>query len=133
MKMLKEIYLEERSDIYHIFPQDYCMKMNFDKKKWNSIINKTPLFFSTNRYIGGVAPSEYINKVIRNKNISEDELKNFIETHLINYELLKDNNFEIFIKDRAINILNKIENATGKKITDRASEEVINYFGEALI
>lgn len=128
-----QTYLDEKSDIHHIFPQDYCIKMNFDKKKWNSIINKTPLYFSTNRYIGGVAPSEYINKIEKNKNIDKEKIKIYIESHLINYDLLYSNNFEEHIITRAINILNEIEKATGKKITDRTSEDVINYFGRALI
>ena len=40
--------------------------------------------------------------------------------------------FERFIIDRAIKLLDAIENVTGKKITDRTSEEVINYFGQEL-
>lgn len=121
-------YIEERSDIHHIFPQDYCIGKNYDKKKWNSIINKTPLFFSTNRYIGGVAPSEYISKIVRNKGLTEQDVLNYASTHYINTELLKTDKFEEFIIDRAIRILDAIEEATGKKITDRASEDVINYF-----
>lgn len=128
-----QTYLDERSDIHHIFPQDYCIKMNYDKKKWNSIINKTPLYFSTNRYIGGVAPSDYINKIEKNKNIDKEKIKIYVESHLIDYDLLYANNFEEHIITRAINILNEIEKATGKKITDRTSEDVINYFGRALI
>lgn len=128
-----QTYLDERSDIHHIFPQDYCIKMNYDKKKWNSIINKTPLYFSTNRYIGGVAPSDYINKIEKNKKIEKDKIKVYVESHLIDYDLLYSNNFEEHIITRAINILNEIEKATGKKITDRTSEDVINYFGRALI
>ena len=128
-----QTYLDERSDIHHIFPQDYCIKMNYDKKKWNSIINKTPLYFSTNRYIGGVAPSDYINKIEKNKNIEKEKIKIYIESHLIDYDLLYSNNFEEHIITRAINLLNEIEKATGKKITDRTSEDVINYFGKALI
>ena len=125
-------YIEERSDIHHIFPQDYCEKMTYDKRKWNSIINKTPIFFSTNRYIGGVAPSEYINKIVRNKGLTEKEILKFINTHFINVEMLINNNFERFIIDRAIKLLDAIESVTGKKITDRTSEEVVNYFGEEL-
>ena len=121
-------YIEERSDIHHIFPQDYCEKNNYDKKKWNSIINKTPIFFSTNRYIGGVAPSEYISKIIRNKGLSENEVLGYISTHFVDTELLKEDKFEEFIIDRAIKLLDAIEDATGKKITDRSSEDVINYF-----
>lgn len=132
MEMGVQTYLDERSDIHHIFPQDYCIKMNYDKKKWNSIINKTPLFFSTNRYIGGTSPNDYMNKIIRNKNISKEQLKFHISSHMINADLLDDNNFEDFIIDRAIKILDGIERCTGKKITDRNSEDVINYFGTSL-
>ncbi|HCF65671.1 MAG TPA: hypothetical protein DER13_05430 [Clostridiales bacterium] len=132
MEMGVQTYLDERSDIHHIFPQDYCIKMNYDKKKWNSIINKTPLFFSTNRYIGGTSPSDYMNKIIRNKNISKEQLKSHISSHMINADLLENNKFEEFIIDRAIKILDGIERCTGKKITDRNSEDVVNYFGTSL-
>lgn len=132
MEMGVQTYLDERSDIHHIFPQDYCIKMNYDKKKWNSIINKTPLFFSTNRYTGGTSPSDYMNKIIRNKNISKEQLKSHISSHMINADLLENNKFEEFIIDRAIKILDGIERCTGKKITDRNSEDVVNYFGTSL-
>ena len=132
MEMGVQTYLDERSDIHHIFPQDYCIKMNYDKKKWNSIINKTPLFFSTNRYIGGTSPSDYMNKIIRNKNISKEQLKSHISSHMINADLLENNKFEEFIIDRAIKILDGIERCTGRKITDRNSEDVVNYFGTSL-
>lgn len=132
MEMGVQKYLEERSDVHHIFPQEYCINMNYDKKKWNSIINKTPLFFSTNRYIGGTSPNDYMNKIIRKKDISEEKLKQYISSHMINADLLDNNNFEDFIIDRAIKILNGIERCTGKKITDRNSEDVVNYFGTSL-
>ncbi len=132
MEMGIQTYLKERSDIHHIFPKDYCIKMNYDKKKWNSIINKTPLFFSTNRYIGGTSPNDYMNKIVRNKNISEEQLEVYISSHMINADLLYNNNFDDFIIDRAIKILDRIERCTGKKITDRNLEDVINYFGTSL-
>ncbi len=132
MEMRVQTYLDERSDVHHIFPQEYCINMNYDKKKWNSIINKTPLFFSTNRYIGGTSPNDYMNKIVRNKDISKEDLKYYISSHMINADLLDNNNFEDFIIDRAIKILNGIERCTGKKITDRNSEDVVNYFGTSL-
>lgn len=125
-------YIDERSYIHHIFPQDYCEQQNYDKKKWNSIINKTPIFFTTNRYMGGVAPSKYLDKIVRNKGISLEQSKQYIKSHLINYDFLKNDLFEEFIIDRAKQLLDSIEEHTGKKITDRNSEEVINYFGVGL-
>lgn len=116
MEMGVQTYLDERSDIHHIFPQDYCIKMNYDKKKWNSIINKTPLFFSTNRYIGGTSPSDYMNKIIRNKNISKEQLKSHISSHMINADLLENNKFEEFIIDRAIKILMELKDVLERKL-----------------
>ena len=46
--------------------------------------------------------------------------------------MLINNNFEEFIINRAIKLLDAIESVIGKKITDRTSEEVVNYFGQEL-
>ena len=56
------VYKSENVDIHHIFPKDYCEDKKLPKQKWNSIINKTPISYSTNRTIGGVAPSKYLIK-----------------------------------------------------------------------
>jgi hypothetical protein len=50
-------------DIHHIFPQDWCKRHGIKPNVFDSIINKTPLSYRTNRIISGVAPSEYIAKL----------------------------------------------------------------------
>lgn len=35
-------YSNEKIDIHHIFPKDYCVGAQYDKSKRNSIVNKTP-------------------------------------------------------------------------------------------
>ncbi|MBQ8798395.1 MAG: DUF262 domain-containing protein, partial [Lachnospiraceae bacterium] len=57
------VYKAEYIDIHHVFPIDYCEKQGYSKIKWNSIVNKTPITYSTNREIGGVAPSKYLAKI----------------------------------------------------------------------
>jgi hypothetical protein len=54
------IFFGENVDIHHIFPQDWCKKQGLKPAIYDSIINKTPLAYRTNRIIGGVAPSEYL-------------------------------------------------------------------------
>jgi hypothetical protein len=54
------IFFGENVDIHHIFPQDWCKKHDIKPAIYDSIINKTPLSYRTNRIIGGVAPSEYL-------------------------------------------------------------------------
>ncbi len=126
-KMDFESYIGESSDIHHIFPQDYCEKQGYDKNKWNSIINKTPLYASTNRYIGGVAPSKYIEKI--KKRIESNEVVERMETHLLDYGALSSDNFDEFIATRTTKLLDAIEKATGRQVSDRTSEEVIETFG----
>ncbi len=57
------VFFGENVDIHHIFPQDWCKRQGIKPAVYDSIINKTPLSYRTNRIIGGVAPSEYLSKL----------------------------------------------------------------------
>ena len=127
------VYKSEYIDIHHVFPRAFCETNNYPKKKWNSIINKTPISYSTNREIGGAAPSKYLEKIKKKGQVESDVLDSYLTTHLIDPELLKTDDFDMFILDRAKKILDAIQNATGKIITGRDSEEVIEQFGDKLI
>ena len=124
--------MDESPDIHHIFPEAYCEKMQFKKEKWNSIVNKTPLLPESNRQIGGEAPSSYSKKVMQKAEISEDEYRKRIESHLINYDYFINDDFDNYFIDRAKRILNEIERAMGKVISDKNSEQTINLFGTRL-
>ena len=119
-------YQSENIDIHHIFPQIYCEKNNLNKRKWNSIINKTPLSYKTNRKIGGNAPSKYLASL--SLNVSQEDLINYLQSHLINPVFLMNNDFDSFIASRAGCLLDAVENATGKKILGRDSDEVKKFF-----
>ena len=57
------VFFGENVDIHHIFPQEWCKAHGLKPAVFDSIINKTPLSYRTNRIIGGVAPSQYISKL----------------------------------------------------------------------
>ena len=126
-------YKSENIDIHHIFPRDYCEKSNLPRAKWNSIVNKTPISYSTNREIGGVAPSEYISKIEKKRKVPSADLDLFFESHWLVPNLLRSDAFDQFIVARAKALLDAIQNATGKTITGRDSEEVIEAFGAKLL
>ena len=125
-------YLDEETDIHHIFPQAYCEKQKYPQKKWNSVVNKTPIYASSNRSIGGRAPSEYL-KTMKNKGLDEEMIVSAISSHKVNYEYLSKNMFDEYFVDRAKRLLDRIEVAMGKNISGRDSEETIKEFGEKLI
>lgn len=124
--------MDESPDIHHIFPEAYCKKMGFDKNKWNSIVNKTPLLPASNRQIGGEAPSVYSKSIMIKAEIDEAELKYRVESHLINYDFLVSDDFDHYFIARAKAILKVIEGAMGKTISDKGSEQTIKEYGRSL-
>jgi hypothetical protein len=125
-------YSNEKIDIHHIFPKDYCMEQGYEKSKWNSIVNKTPISASSNREIGGVAPSVYLGKLEKKGSVLPSDLDGYVETHWIDHTMLRNNEFQSFIVDRAKKLLIAIEQATGRTISGKDSDEVRQAFGDAL-
>ena len=124
-------YIDEDADIHHIFPQVYCERQGFPKIKWNSVINKSPIYASSNRSIGGHAPSIYIG-TMANKGLDQQKIKEAIVSHKVNYDYLAADDFDAYFIDRAKSLLNRIEEATGKAISGRDSEETIREYGVSL-
>lgn len=125
-------YSNSKIDIHHIFPKDYCFGKRYDKAKWNSIVNKTPISARSNREIGGVAPSEYLGKLEKKGAVSTSDLDTYVETHWIDHTMLRNNDFQGYIIDRAKKLLCAIEAATGRTISGKDSEEVQQAFGSTL-
>lgn len=126
------VYKSDQIDIHHIFPKDYCMKQNYPKTKWNSVVNKTPLTYSTNREIGGAAPSIYLGRIERKGQVSAAVLDSYLESHKIDVSCCRADNFNNYFLHRATAMLDLIETATGKAISGRDSEIVIQNFGGVL-
>ena len=112
------IFFGENVDIHHIFPQDWCKNHGIKPTVYDSIINKTPLSYRTNRIIGGVAPSEYLAKLERGNEttppIERARMDGYLASHLIDPALLRADSFEAFMVDRQKRLLSLIEQATRK-------------------
>lgn len=112
------VFFGENVDIHHIFPQDWCKTQGIKPAIFDSIINKTPLSYRTNRIIGGVAPSEYLAKLENGNSstppIAPDKLDSYLRSHLIDPALLRADKFAAFMEDRQKRLLGLIEQAMGK-------------------
>ncbi|BDA69010.1 hypothetical protein CAL7716_031760 [Calothrix sp. PCC 7716] len=109
-----EIYFDDKIDIHHIFPQHWCKEQGIDAKLWDCILNKTPISARTNRMIGGKAPSIYLPKVQNEAGVTQAHIDEFLQTHLIDPKLLRQDDFENFLNARKKSILERIEKAMGK-------------------
>lgn len=118
------VFFDEGVDIHHIFPKDWCEKQTpkILPSVYDSVINKTPLGYRTNRIIGGVAPSIYLGKLENGKvgtngqivepPISKDTLSDYLQTHCIPVPELYSNDFTGFMKLRQKLLLDLVVSVT---------------------
>ena len=123
------VFFDEYVDIHHIFPQDWCKKQKIEPKVFDTVINKSPLSYKTNRILGGVAPSVYLERLEAGGKdtppIARDALDQYLASHAMDPDLLRADEFAGFMADREARLLAMISKATGHAITraDAAPEE----------
>jgi hypothetical protein len=116
-------YFDEKIDIHHIFPQDWCARSGVEPGRCDSIINKTALSARTNRMIGGKAPSEYLVRMQNAGGLDEEGMDAALETHLIEPQTVRQDDFEAFFEARRQALLERIQTVMGKTLLLGESEE----------
>lgn len=114
------VFFDEYVDIHHIFPQDWCRKRKIEAKVFDTVINKTPLSYKTNRILGGVAPSDYLGRLEKGGKdapaIEPAALNGYLSSHAMDPALLRADDFDGFMADREAKLLSIIAKATGHPI-----------------
>lgn len=119
------VFFDEAVDIHHIFPKAWCESQTpkLPASLYDSVVNKTPLGYRTNRIIGGVAPSLYLEKLEKGKAgpngqiieppIDKAALANYLQTHCIPVPELYANDFAGFMKARQKLLMELVTRITG--------------------
>ncbi len=126
------VFSDENIDIHHIFPKAYCEGQHYPWQKWNSVVNKTPLSYRTNRVIGGHAPSKYLVQIVKSGNVTESDLDMALESHLIAVQDIHADDFNSYFANRAKSLLKLIGAAMGKTIQNLSGDDVVRDFGSSL-
>jgi hypothetical protein len=129
------VFFDEGVDIHHIFPKAWCESQKLPASLYDSVVNKTPLGYRTNRIIGGVAPSSYLDKLEKGKAdpngqiieppINKTTLSSYLQTHCIPVPELYANDFAGFMKARQKNLLALVVSVTKNAVptsTETADE-----------
>jgi hypothetical protein len=118
---------ECKLDIHHIFPKDWCKKRGIDEKRFDSILNKTPISYKANRMIGAKAPSAYLDQLQSHKSVQlgAAEMDELLATHSLDPEVLRRDDFDGFIEARRRLLIDHITAAMGKPAVD-SNEGVSN-------
>lgn len=122
---------ENRLDIHHIFPKDWCAKNGIPASSYNSILNKTSISYKANRMIGGKAPSAYLKQLQSHDyvQLTDEEMDEILMSHCIEPITLRCDDYDEFLRERAELIIEKIEAVTGKAIV-RVSENIDDYLND---
>lgn len=110
-------------DIHHVFPQAWCLKQGLDARRWNSIINKTPLMAGTNRTIGGKAPSSYLASIETKQGIARAEMETILASHRISPETMYADDFDSFFEGRKAALTELVQSVLRNSILMDGSDE----------
>lgn len=125
-------YFDGAVDIHHIFPRAWCEKNNVPRSRYDCVVNKAPLTSRTNRVIGGRSPRTYLSSLEGNKGVTRERLDDILGSHRIDPVAVRQDDFHGFFRLRAMALLDLIEEATGKPMSGRDSDEVVEAFGGPL-
>ncbi len=131
------VFFDEGVDIHHIFPKAWCESQTpkLPPSIYDSVINKTPLGYRTNRIIGGVAPSSYLEKLEKGRvgpngqivepPIAKPVLTGYLESHCIPVDALYANDFHAFMNSRQKLLLDLVASVTknAAPATSEAADE----------
>lgn len=129
------VFFDEGVDIHHIFPKAWCESQKLPASLYDSVVNKTPLGYRTNRIIGGVAPSSYLEKLERGKAgtngeiieppIDKAALAEYLKSHCIPVPELYSDDFAGFMKGRQKLLMELVSRITGHAAmtTDEPADE----------
>lgn len=115
------LYFEQRVESHHIFPVSWCRKHDIDPKKYNCLVNRTPLSAKTNKKIGSKAPSVYL-KEFEMSGTSPDKLDDMLRSHTLEPEFLRQDDFEGFFAARTKALMELVGKAMGKNLIIEAFE-----------
>ncbi len=116
---IKDLDAEEIAlDIHHIFPRDWCVKRGIERNQYDSILNKTPISYKANRKVGGEAPSRYLLRIQREKQVAlnDTEMDELLGSHALAPHLLRRDAFDDFVEDRRRRLSRLVEVAMGKQV-----------------
>lgn len=131
------VFFDEGVDIHHIFPKAWCESQTpkLPASLYDSVVNKTPLGYRTNRIIGGVAPSCYLEKLEKGKGgtngqiieppIDKAALADYLKSHCIPVQELYADDFAGFMKARQKLLMELVSRITGHAapITEPTADE----------
>ena len=108
-KKIRELERAGDLDRHHVFSRDALRNAGEEKDRINNGLNGVYLDGKTNRRLAKDPPEVYLKKVVETSQISEKELKERVEQHIVPYDEMNGSNrlkkrYDDFLKKRSIEL-----------------------------
>ncbi|MFD8511752.1 DUF262 domain-containing protein [Streptomyces antimycoticus] len=111
--------IEYNVEVRQIFPKGWIAKNGSAQSgKANSIVNKTPLSARASRSLVG-SPAVYLKSLTLESGMRPEWFDDVLATHLIDPTALHEADFERFYENRALQLLDLVRSAMGKRTVFR--------------
>ncbi|MBO4164083.1 GmrSD restriction endonuclease domain-containing protein [Micromonospora antibiotica] len=110
--------LQHAVDIRHVFPKQWLARHAPGDWRGNSIVNKTPLSYRASKSLTG-SPSAYLQVLARETGTRPEWFDDVVATHVINPDLLREDDFDKFYDDRSARLVELVNEAMGKQTVFR--------------
>ncbi|MGR3485346.1 MAG: GmrSD restriction endonuclease domain-containing protein [Paracoccaceae bacterium] len=87
-------------DIHHVFPAAWCRKRDLPWQAWDTIVNKAAIARSTNRSIGGDAPSAYLTRIQGRHEIDDATMDDILRSHLLDPAAMRADDIDAALAHR---------------------------------
>lgn len=96
-------------EYHHVFPKDYLEDRDYEDKEIDLALNCALIHRKDNRNISNKKPLNYLKERTEADNLGEDKIERRLNSHLIDIEDMKSEDYEEFLDDRAEKVRLRME------------------------
>lgn len=97
-------------EYHHLYPKRFLKNQGVYEENANKALNCALIRWEDNRIISGKSPLEYLLERSAADNLGEPQIRKRLESHLIDYDVMVEKNYDKFLHKRALDMVEKIEN-----------------------
>ena len=90
-----------RREYHHLYPTSLLKDEGFAENQIYKALNCALVTWKTNRNISAKSPDEYLRQRIDAASLGEDEIRERVQSHLIDYDAFRAGDYEAFLAARA--------------------------------
>ena len=103
----------KKREYHHLFPDAYLTKLGLPSREVFRSLNCALITWKTNRSISAKEPERYLSERLEGSDVSEQDIRQRLATHLVPYDEMKAGDYDKFLKKRAEMVFERMQKVCG--------------------